>query len=93
MAVITERLGTVAPIIQMTAMVKTAMIGRGTIVDIITAIAMTITIATMMTAHITTTTIMTTEAGAGIDPTKGQVSGVRPGPAGDLRRQAHQAHF
>ena len=92
MAVITERPGTVAPIIQMTAIVITAMIGRGTIADIITAITMTITIATMMTASITTI-IMTAEAGAGIDPAKGQVSGARPGPAGDLRRQAHQAHF
>ena len=81
----------VSPIIQMAAIVITAMIGRGTITDIITAIIMTITIAIMMTANITT--IMTTEAGAGIDPAKGEVSGARPGPAGDLRRQAHQAHF
>jgi hypothetical protein len=93
MAVMTERPGTVAPIIQMTAIVITAMIGRGTIADIITAITMIITIATMMTASITTTIIMTAEAGAGIDPAKGQVSRARPGPAGDLRRQAHQAHF
>ncbi len=92
MAVMTERPGTVAPIIQMTAIVITAMIGRGTIADIITAITMIITIATMMTASITTI-IMTAEAGAGIDPAKGQVSRARPGPAGDLRRQAHQAHF
>ena len=92
MAVMTERPGTVAPIIQMAAIVITAMIGRGTIADIITAITMIITIATMMTASITTI-IMTAEAGAGIDPAKGQVSRARPGPAGDLRRQAHQAHF